>query len=145
MKTFINKDKAKTLGVGLVKSVAMPLHMAGQLSTNVMQLLTDGVAIGEGYLVSKIDKEQSADVVASQRVEYTKAKFISTAMALEVAKHRLQQSIEDNKRKAGEAFDKLKDSVSGKDNSVSNIAEMNSHDTELSNARGWRVKANIAE
>lgn len=123
MKTIITKQQAKSAGVGLVKSIAMPLHMAGQLATNVMQLATDGIALGEGYVVNKIDNEQVAWEVASSRVDYTKAKFMATAMALEAAKCRLKQSIEDNRRKSGEAIDKIKEAVMPAKALQQNVAE----------------------
>lgn len=111
MKTSV-KNTAKSFGVSTVQAIAKPLHIAGQLVTNVAQVMTDGVALGEGYLVSKIDKSQEAEVVASARVEYTKAKFTETAFALQMVNARLQQSIDDSKEKIKDAKNKIAEKFS---------------------------------
>lgn len=113
MKTSV-KNTAKSIGVSTVKAIAKPLHIAGQLVTNVAQVMTDGVALGEGYLVSKIDNTQEAEVIASARVEYTKAKFTETAFALQMVNARLQQSIDDSKEKIKDAKNKIAEKFANK-------------------------------
>ena len=92
--TFIMKKFFQKLGLVAIDTVAMPLHMTMQLGSNVLQLGADGVALGEGYLTSKIDKDKDAETVANARVDYTQERFRAVADKALQLKHKMQKSID---------------------------------------------------
>lgn len=96
MKTSI-KNIARRTGLIAVDLIAAPLHITAELAAVVSQATADGIAMGEGYITEKIDPTKERNEVATNRVEYTKAKFIATAMAAQSLKDGIDSSIQKAK------------------------------------------------
>lgn len=122
MKTSF-KTTAKRVAVATVDAVACPLHMALQLTSNIVQLGADSVAMGEGYIVEKIDNTQDREIVANNRVDYTQHQFMQTALAIEALKNKAQSAYE-----------------AGKDKITELTAKPEPQQPELVAPKGWRIK-----
>jgi hypothetical protein len=102
MKTIVTKNQVQAGAINVVKVVAVPLHMAVQLSANILNNVADCVAIGEAKVTVLIDKSKDEATVAKARVEYTKDKFEEAGFMVLLAKHKIQDAME----KADKAIDK---------------------------------------
>lgn len=108
-KSFANTSKnvAKKAGVIVVQSITTPLHIATQLGANILQTGADYIALGEGRVLEPltgIDREE----LANKRVEYTQARFLQTAMALDAFNQKTKAVIAKGDDIVRSGMDKVK-------------------------------------
>jgi hypothetical protein len=112
MKTIATKTQVQTGAINVVKAVVVPLHMAVQLSANILNNVADCIAIGEAKVTVFIDKSRNEEATAKSRVQYTSDKFQEAGFMVLLAKAKIQNAMDEADRAIDKSIEKVKSNIS---------------------------------